>query len=155
MTSLADIGARRRRTDRVARTMLAVATGLALVPLVLILFFLVKQPSSPSFSPLDLSGKWRFYGTLTSRAGSDSGGGWGVGTFAIAYNGGFTGGSLFSSEGLNAFVAKLNAAGTALVYSTAFIGSKDEIGFGVAVDSSGNAYATGYTRSTNFPVTRI
>lgn len=63
-----------------------------------------------------------------------------------------TGASLFSSEGLNAFVAKLNAAGTALVYSTAFIGSKDEIGFGIAVDSSGNAYATGYTRSTNFPV---
>jgi uncharacterized protein (TIGR03437 family) len=63
-----------------------------------------------------------------------------------------TGGSFFSSEGLNVFVAKLNAAGTVLLYSTAFIGSKDEIGFGVAVDAAGNAYATGYTRSTNFPV---
>jgi len=63
-----------------------------------------------------------------------------------------TGASFFSSEGWNAFVAKLNAAGTALVYATAFIGSKDEIGFGVAVDAAGNAYATGFTRSTNFPV---
>ena len=63
-----------------------------------------------------------------------------------------TGASLFASEGWNSFVAKLNATGTALVYSTAFIGSKDEIGFGVAVDAAGNAYATGFTRSTNFPV---
>ena len=63
-----------------------------------------------------------------------------------------TGASLFSGEGFNAFVAKLNAAGTALSYSTAFIGSKDEVGFGVAIDLSGNAYVTGFTHSTNFPV---
>jgi phosphate transport system permease protein len=61
MTALADIGARRRRTDRVARGMLALATGLALVPLLLILFFLVKQGLgawSPSFFTTDPNGKF-------------------------------------------------------------------------------------------------
>ncbi|HKG16468.1 MAG TPA: phosphate ABC transporter permease PstA [Solirubrobacteraceae bacterium] len=61
MTSLPDIGARRRRTDRVARTMLALATGLALVPLVLILFYLVKQGLgawSLSFFTTDPNGRF-------------------------------------------------------------------------------------------------
>ena len=51
----------------------------------------------------------------------------------------------------NAFVAKLNAAGSALVYSTYLGGSGDDSGHGIAVDSSGNAYVTGYTDSTDFP----
>jgi uncharacterized protein (TIGR03437 family) len=53
------------------------------------------------------------------------------------------------------FVTKLNASGTALVYSTYLGGSGtnyDE-GRGIAVDSSGNAYVTGRTFSKNFPVT--
>ncbi len=62
-----------------------------------------------------------------------------------------TGASHFAAEGLNAYVAKLNAQGTALIYSTALIGSKDDIGFGVAIDPAGNAYVTGQTRSLNFP----
>ena len=51
----------------------------------------------------------------------------------------------------NAFVAKLNAAGSALVYSTYLGGSGGDSGFGVAVDSSGSAYVTGDTTSTDFP----
>jgi phosphate transport system permease protein len=61
MKPLAGIGVRRRRSDRVARTMLAVATGLALVPLVLILFYLVKLGLgawSPSFFTTDPSGRF-------------------------------------------------------------------------------------------------
>src|SRR5438552_3043225 len=50
----------------------------------------------------------------------------------------------------DAFVAKLNAAGSALVYSTYLGGSVEDSGQGIAVDASGNAYVTGYTRSTNF-----
>jgi hypothetical protein len=50
----------------------------------------------------------------------------------------------------NAFVTKLSADGTALVYSTYLGGGVDE-GFGIAVDSSGSAYVTGYTYSTSFP----
>jgi hypothetical protein len=49
------------------------------------------------------------------------------------------------------FVTKFNAAGSALVYSTYSGGTGNEIGFGVAVDGSGNAYVTGQTNSTNFP----
>ena len=48
-------------------------------------------------------------------------------------------------------MAKLNAAGSALVYSTYLGGSNYDGGFGIAVDSSGNAYVTGYTFSANFP----
>ena len=48
-------------------------------------------------------------------------------------------------------MAKLNAAGSALVYSTYLGGSDGEEGNGIAVDSSGNAYVTGWTFSTDFP----
>ncbi|HLY61685.1 MAG TPA: SBBP repeat-containing protein [Terriglobia bacterium] len=51
----------------------------------------------------------------------------------------------------DAFVAKLNPAGTALIYSTFLGGSNDDRGAAIAVDSSGNAYVTGYTVSSDFP----
>jgi len=51
----------------------------------------------------------------------------------------------------DAFVAKLNAAGSALVYSTYLGGGNQDIGFGIAVDGAGNAYVTGETISTDFP----
>ncbi|MBF0458213.1 MAG: SBBP repeat-containing protein [Nitrospirae bacterium] len=51
------------------------------------------------------------------------------------------------------FITKLNSTGTALVYSTYLGGNGYDGGYGIAVDSSGNAYVTGYTRSTDFPVT--
>ena len=53
----------------------------------------------------------------------------------------------------DAFVSKLNAAGSALVYSTYLGGSGGENGYGIAVDASGNAYVTGFTDSSNFPTT--
>jgi hypothetical protein len=53
--------------------------------------------------------------------------------------------------GHDAFVAKLNAAGSALVYSTFLGGSSDDYGTSIAVDAAGNAYVTGHTDSTNFP----
>lgn len=49
-------------------------------------------------------------------------------------------------------LAKLNADGTELVYSTFLGGSGFEYGYGVAVDSLGNAYLTGTTSSADFPV---
>jgi hypothetical protein len=53
----------------------------------------------------------------------------------------------------DAFVAKLNAAGSALVYSTYLGGNGRDQGFGIAVDTEGNAYVAGATFSTNFPTT--
>jgi hypothetical protein len=50
-------------------------------------------------------------------------------------------------------VSKFNPAGSALLYSTYLGGSGKDHGSGIAVDSSGNAYVTGYTESTNFPIT--
>jgi len=46
---------------------------------------------------------------------------------------------------LDAFVTKLNAAGSALVYSSFLGGDGDDDGFGIAVDAEGNAYVTGET----------
>jgi hypothetical protein len=56
-----------------------------------------------------------------------------------------------NSSGTDAFVAKLNADGSALIYSTYLGGSGQDVGYSIAVDPSGNAYITGYTLSTNFP----
>lgn len=51
----------------------------------------------------------------------------------------------------DAFVTKLNATGTALVYSTYLGGSGQDVGNAIAVDAAGNAYLTGNTNSSNFP----
>lgn len=48
-------------------------------------------------------------------------------------------------------MTKLNAAGTALVYSSYLGGSDSDQASGIAIDSFGNAYVVGTTRSTNFP----
>ena len=55
--------------------------------------------------------------------------------------------------GPDAFVAKVNAAGTALVYCGFIGGDRDDIGTGIAVDAAGNAFVAGITHSLNFPVT--
>lgn len=53
----------------------------------------------------------------------------------------------------DAFIAKLNPAGSALSYATFLGGSNDDYGYGITVDGSGNAYITGWTWSPNFPAT--
>ncbi len=62
-----------------------------------------------------------------------------------AYQGTYGGGDW------DVFVTKLNAAGSALIYSTYLGGSSEDCGCGIAVDGAGNAYVTGSTQSTNFP----
>jgi hypothetical protein len=54
----------------------------------------------------------------------------------------------------NAFVAKLNTAGSALVYSSYLGGDNYNYGNGISVNSNGNAYIVGSTESKNFPVFR-
>ncbi|HVA91472.1 MAG TPA: SBBP repeat-containing protein, partial [Chloroflexota bacterium] len=52
----------------------------------------------------------------------------------------------------DAFISKLTADGSALVYSTYLGGNSYDDGNGIAVDSAGNAYVTGQTQSPNFPL---
>ncbi len=66
-----------------------------------------------------------------------------LGAFQTTYAGGFT----------DAFAFKLNSSGSAPVYSTYLGGSSDDVGQGIAVDSSANAYVTGQTYSADFPTT--
>jgi len=60
----------------------------------------------------------------------------------------FGGGSCSGSPCEDVLVTKLNAAGSALLYSTYLGGNGTDEGQGVAVDSSGYIYATGYITST-------
>ncbi|MDQ6910002.1 MAG: SBBP repeat-containing protein, partial [Actinomycetota bacterium] len=54
----------------------------------------------------------------------------------------------------DAFVTKLNAAGTKLVYSTYLGGKGYDIGYGIAVGPDGSPYVTGSTGSTDFPISK-
>ena len=58
-----------------------------------------------------------------------------------------------SNDFLDAFVTKINPAGTGLVYSTFLGGNKDDTASGIKVDADGNAYVSGATDSFNFPKT--
>jgi hypothetical protein len=60
----------------------------------------------------------------------------------------------FVGVGHDAFVTKLSVDGASRVYSTYLGGSDVEDANGIVINESGNAYVTGYTRSTNFPTTR-
>lgn len=54
----------------------------------------------------------------------------------------------------DAFLARLNASGTALLYSTYLGGSEQDHGMCMAQDSAGAVYVAGLTSSTNFPLTQ-
>jgi hypothetical protein len=112
---------------------------------------------------LNATGTALVYSTYIGGSGDDEGYGIAVDGSGYAYVTGRT----FSTDydvtpgafqttnggGYDVFVTKLNATGTALVYSTYIGGSNNDVGHGIAVDGSGNAYVTGYTRSTDYDVT--
>ena len=56
-----------------------------------------------------------------------------------------------SSPNPDVFVTKLNASGSAQVYSTFLGGSNDDEAYGIAVDANGNAVVAGTTTSSDFP----
>jgi hypothetical protein len=104
------------------------------------------------------------YSTYLGGTGDDFGNGIVVDASGNAYVAGGTSSSNFpttpgavqttrSNSSGNAFVAKFNATGSALIYSTYLGGSVDDVAHGIAVDASGNAYVTGNTTSPNFPMT--
>jgi len=109
------------------------------------------------------SGAAPVYSTFLGGEGKDQGLGIAVDSSGDAYVTGLTQSSLhfplksalqgtFGGSLQDAFVTELNPTGTALVYSTFLGGSLDDAGSGIAVDGSKNAYVTGQTTSTNFPM---
>src|SRR5439155_938222 len=94
------------------------------------------------------------YSTYLGGLGAESGLGIAVDATGNAYVTGWTTSTNFPTKnslqaanggGYDAFVAKLNGTGTALIYSTYLGGSGRDEGFGIAVDGAGNAYVTGIT----------
>jgi uncharacterized protein (TIGR03437 family) len=60
--------------------------------------------------------------------------------------------SIFTSPCADAFLARLNATGSVLLFSTFLGGQGNDAGRAIAVDAQGNAYLAGITNSINFPV---
>ena len=112
---------------------------------------------------LDQTGSHLVYSTYLGGNGLDGGNGIAVDSFGNAVITGFTQSQNFptttgafqttSGGSIDAFLAKLNANGTAFVYSTYMGGAFDDEGQAIALDSAGNTYVAGGTESSNFPTT--
>jgi hypothetical protein len=112
-------------------------------------------------SKLNTDGSDLLYSTYLGGNADDVGNSIVVGSSGRAYIAGSTQSTDFpttvgtfdrTSNSLNdVFVTKLETDGSDLVYSTYLGGNSDDFGYGIAVDSSGNAYVIGATRSTDFP----
>jgi len=108
---------------------------------------------------LDASGKWAYVTLLDG----DSGSAIAVDPNGNAYVAGDASAGFPTSPGAlqstfkggwaDCFISKLNPAGSALVYSTLVGGGDFDTPWAIAVDSAGNVYAAGETRSADFPVT--
>ena len=122
---------------------------------------------------LNPAGTSVLYSTYIGGSSNDQGLAIAVDANGFAYVTGFTGSTNFPTQkdpltippvstvyrptyqggSTDAFVTKLNQAGTGLVFSTYAGGSGADQGWGIAVHSSGDVYVTGDTTSTNLPVT--
>jgi hypothetical protein len=118
-------------------------------------------PNSDGFvAKISPSGSALVYSTYLGGSGYDVSDAIAVDSSGNAYVTGYTQSTDFPTKNpfqvasggeVSVFVAKLNPTGSALVYSTYLGGSADDAGYGIAVDSAGNAYVTGATVSTTFP----
>ena len=105
-------------------------------------------------------GKSFVYATYLGGNGDDFANAVAIDSAGNAYVGGQTGSGSFprtpgafqesKDGGLDAFIAKLNPTGTALVYSTYLGGGNNEQVYSIAVDAAGAAYVAGRTDSTTF-----
>lgn len=111
---------------------------------------------------LNPTGTGLVYSTYLGGHGDDTGSGIKVDAAGNAYVIGSTRAGNFPTSnspqpnlggGSDAFIAKLNHDGSALVYSTYVGGTGDDTGSAVAIDGSGNAYVSGTTGSTDLPAT--
>ncbi len=110
---------------------------------------------------LNSAGSALAYSTYLGGNGVDHSGGIAVDSAGSAYLTGSTNSSTFPvmnafqpslGGGEDAFVTKLSATGSGLIYSTYLGGSDQDKGSGIDLDAAGNAYVTGQTFSGNFPL---
>ena len=103
------------------------------------------------------------YSTYLGAAGEDAGTGIAVDLAGEAHVTGYTSSAGFpvtagavrqtyGGGAYDGFVAKLNAAGSGLIYATFLGGGGTDLAQAIAVDPSGNAYVAGYTNSPDYPV---
>jgi len=112
---------------------------------------------------MDATGSAIVYATFLGGSGEDWGDGIAIDSSGSTYVTGHTWSTGFPTMpgsfdttyngDCDAFVARLNVAGSALVYASFLGGGGEDWGYGIAVDSSGSAYVTGWTFSTDFPAT--
>ncbi|MDQ1591762.1 MAG: hypothetical protein QOG71_2389 [Pyrinomonadaceae bacterium] len=116
---------------------------------------------------LNATGSGLVYSTLLGGAEEDRGQDIAIDAAGHAYVTGYTSSRAFPTTpgsfqpatggepgiGYDAFAAKLNPAGSGLVYGTYLGGSGGDLGLAIAADPAGNAYVAGLTGSTNFPLT--
>ena len=109
---------------------------------------------------LNPTGSALVYSTYLGGSGADGGNGIAIDSTGNAYVTGVAGSTNFptmnplqpaNAGNDDAFVAEINSSGSALVYSTYLGGSLNDWSYGIAVDSAGSAYITGYTYSLDFP----
>jgi uncharacterized repeat protein (TIGR01451 family) len=104
------------------------------------------------------------YSTFLGGTGGDQGNSIAIDSSGNAYVTGLTGSSnfpttagvfqgVFAGSYNEAFITKLNSAGTALIYSTFLGGTNADRANSIAIDTSDNVYVTGTTNSANFPTT--
>lgn len=136
--------------------------------------FPVVKPMQPALagapdvfvSKLSADGSRLLYSTYIGGSNGERGNGIAVDADGSAYVTGYTNSkdfptanplqAAFAGGNADAFVLKINPSGSALVYSTYLGGGNDrpDIGTSVAVDSSGDAYVTGFTNSRDFPTVK-
>ncbi len=138
----------------------------------------VDFPQDAFVSKISADGSTLLYSTYLGGENTDTGNGIAVDSFGNAYVVGTTlsphfpiigginkecggdalCGASYNPGGLivsNAFISKLNIAGSALVYST-YLGFYENVtGNSIAVDGNGNAYVTGSVEPNGFPTVTI
>lgn len=122
----------------------------------------VSDSGDAYVAKLDPSGSTLIYCTYLGGSNGDAGFRIKVDAQGNAYLVGFTHSTNFPTSpgapqtnnrgSTDAFVAKLNSDGTALLYSTYLGGSDADIGRDLALDAGGNLFVTGFTSSADFPV---
>ena len=60
-------------------------------------------------------------------------------------------GNPYGGGDTDAFIVKIDASGSDILYSSYLGGSNEDVGYGIAVDANANAYVTGITYSSDFP----